>query len=414
MRCKLLYRQCLRLLPLFLALLLCGNPAQGQTKKQLERDKVKIEKEIARLNDELSKARKNSKNSTKQITLIKGRIQERTRLIDNINSQMALLDRQIGRTEDSLRMVRNQIDNMKAEYAQVVRTLYGLRQNISSTGLLFDNEQYNYSYLKMKYFAEYSRYRKHQETTIRRREQLFNDMSLDLQRQRKEKTSLLAQERKQRDALSREQQQQQKKLNKSQQDEKSLQQQISKKEKQRRELQRQIQQLINAEVAKNSGGGASSSSGSSGTKNSSSTSGGNKTYNDAASSDFAQNRGRLPWPVYYKSVSREYGIYTHPSGGKNKNNGIDLNCAPGATVSAVFGGTVVKVDSFQGTKVVIVRHGAYMTVYAGLGTVSVSQGSKVATKQTLGTVYKGDEATSEFSFQVWCGGDALNPRHWLR
>ena len=414
MRCNLLDRQYLRLLPLLLALLLCGNPAQGQTKKQLERDKVKIEKEIARLNDELSKARKNSKNSTKQITLIKGRIQERTRLIDNINSQMALLDRQIGRTEDSLRMVRNQIDNMKAEYAQVVRTLYGLRQNISSTGLLFDNEQYNYSYLKMKYFAEYSRYRKHQETTIRRREQLFNDMSLDLQRQRKEKTSLLAQERKQRDALSREQQQQQKKLNKSQQDEKSLQQQISKKEKQRRELQRQIQQLINAEVAKNSGGGASSSSGSSGTKNSSSTSGGNKTYNDAASSDFAQNRGRLPWPVYYKSVAREYGIYTHPSGGKNKNNGIDLNCAPGATVSAVFGGTVVKVDSFQGTKVVIVRHGAYMTVYAGLGTVSVSQGSKVATKQTLGTVYKGDEATSEFSFQVWCGGDALNPRHWLR
>ena len=409
-----LYRQCLRLLPLFLALLLCGNPAQGQTKKQLERDKVKIEKEIARLNDELSKARKNSKNSTKQITLIKGRIQERTRLIDNINSQMALLDRQIGRTEDSLRMVRSQIDNMKAEYAQVVRTLYGLRQNISSTGLLFDNEQYNYSYLKMKYFAEYSRYRKHQETTIRRREQLFNDMSLDLQRQRKEKTSLLAQERKQRDALSREQQQQQKKLNKSQQDEKSLQQQISKKEKQRRELQRQIQQLINAEVAKNSGGSATSSSSSGGTKNSSSTSGGNKTYNDAASSDFAQNRGRLPWPVYYKSVAREYGIYTHPSGGKNKNNGIDLNCAPGATVSAVFGGTVVKVDSFQGTKVVIVRHGAYMTVYAGLGTVSVSQGSKVATKQTLGTVYKGDEATSEFSFQVWCGGDALNPRHWLR
>ena len=409
-----LYRQCLRLLPLFLALLLCGNPAQGQTKKQLERDKVKIEKEIARLNDELSKARKNSKNSTKQITLIKGRIQERTRLIDNINSQMALLDRQIGRTEDSLRMVRSQIDNMKAEYAQVVRTLYGLRQNISSTGLLFDNEQYNYSYLKMKYFAEYSRYRKHQETTIRRREQLFNDMSLDLQRQRKEKTSLLAQERKQRDALSREQQQQQKKLNKSQQDEKSLQQQISKKEKERRELQRQIQQLINAEVAKNSGGSATSSSSSGGTKNSSSTSGGNKTYNDAASSDFAQNRGRLPWPVYYKSVAREYGIYTHPSGGKNKNNGIDLNCAPGATVSAVFGGTVVKVDSFQGTKVVIVRHGAYMTVYAGLGTVAVSQGSKVATKQTLGTVYKGDEATSEFSFQVWCGGDALNPRHWLR
>ena len=97
---KMLYRPLLRLLPVLLALVLFVQPAQGQTKKQLERDKAKIEKEIARLNNELTKARKNSKNSTKQISLIKSRIQERTRLIDNINGQMSLLDRQIGRTED--------------------------------------------------------------------------------------------------------------------------------------------------------------------------------------------------------------------------------------------------------------------------------------------------------------------------
>lgn len=414
MRRNKLYRLLLRLLPLLLAAVLSTMPVQGQNKKQLERDKAKIEKEIARLSNELAKARKNSKNSTKQIALIKGRIQERTRLIDNINGQMNILDRQIVRTEDSLRVVRGQIDEMKAEYAKVVRSLYGLRQNMNSTGLLFDNEQYNYSYLKIKYFTEYSRYRKHQETAIRRREQLFNDMNLDLQRQRKEKTSLLAQERKQRDALSREQQQQQKKLNQSQQDEKSLQQQISKKEKQKQQLQQQIQQLINSEVAKSGNSGAKNGGGGTG-GSSSGTSGGSKTYSDAASSDFVQNKGRLPWPVYYKSVSREYGIYTHSSGGQNRNYGIDLNCAPGATVSAVFGGTVAKVFTTPtGTQGVIVKHGAYMTVYAGLGTVAVSQGSKVSTKQTLGTVYKGDEATSEFSFQVWCGKDALNPRHWLR
>ena len=414
MRSKLLYRSALHLLPLLLAGVLLVVPAQGQNKKQLERDKAKIEKEIARLNNELAKARKTSKNSTKQISLIKSRIQERTRLIDNINGQMNLLDRQIVRTEDSLRVVRGQIDTMKSEYARVVRSLYGLRQNMTPTGLLFDNEQYNYSYLKMKYFSEYSRYRKHQETAIRRREQLFNDMSLDLQRQRKEKTSLLAQERKQRDALSREQQQQQKKLNQSQQDEKNLQNQISKKEKQKQQLQRQIQQIINAEVAKNTSG-ETKSSGSTASSSKSSSSSGGKTYSDAASADFVQSKGRLPWPVYYKSVSREYGIYTHSSGGQNRNYGIDLNCASGATVSAVFGGTVASVFTTPaGTKGVILRHGAYMTVYAGLGTVSVSQGSKVTTKQTLGTVAKSDEGMSEFSFQVWCGKDALNPRHWLR
>ena len=88
MRSKLLYRSALHLLPLLLAGVLLVVPAQGQNKKQLERDKDKIEKERARLNNELAKARKTSKNSTKQITLIKSRIQERTRLIDNINGQM--------------------------------------------------------------------------------------------------------------------------------------------------------------------------------------------------------------------------------------------------------------------------------------------------------------------------------------
>lgn len=386
---------------------------QAQSKKQLERDKAKIEKEIARLSDELNKAKKNAKNSTKQINLIKQRIGERNKLIKNINSQVTVLDKKIGCTEDSLRVMRGQIDDMKTEYAKVVRTLYGLRQNVTSTTMVFDNDAYNYSYLKMKYFQEYSRYRKHQATAIHRKERQFEDLSLDLQRQRKEKSSLLAQEKKQKDALSLEQQKEQKNLNKSQQEQKNLKQQIAKKEKQKQQLQQQIQQLINAEVAKsanktttpstnvNTGSGSASSS--------------SKPANDAASADFAGNKGRLSWPVSYKSVAREYGLYTHSSGGQNRNYGIDLNCSPGSTVSCVFAGTVARVFTApNGSMGVIVRHGNYMTVYAGLGNVSVCQGTKVSTRQAIGTVYNSGEETSEVSFQVWLGKDALNPRHWLR
>ncbi len=395
---------------------LMAAPAQAQTKKQLERDKAKIEREIARLSTQLSNAKKTTKASANQINLIKKRINERNNLINNINKQMGMLDRQITKTEDSLRVVRGQIDSMKSEYAKVVRTLYGLRQNLNSTTLVLDNEAYNYSYLKLKYFNEYSRYRKHQATAIRRREVQFQDMSLDLQRQRKEKSSLLSQEKKQKDALAREQNQQQQKLQKSQQDEKSLKQQIAKKEKQKQQLQNQIQQLINAEVSKTaSAATGSSSSGKGSTKTSTTEKSGGKVYSDAASADFVQNKGRLAWPVYYRSVSREYGLYTHSSGGQNRNYGIDLNCAAGATVSAVFNGTVARVFTApNGSKGVIIRHGSYMTVYAGLGTVSVSQGTKVTTRQAIGTVYSSGEETSEFSFQVWCGHDSLNPRHWLK
>ena len=390
-------------------LLLCAAPAQGQNKKQLEREKANIEKEITRLNNELSKAKKSTKNSTKQVNLLRQRIDERTRLINNINSQMALLDRQIVKTEDSLRVVRDEIDRMKAEYAKVVRSLYGLSFNLNPAGLLYDNETYNRSYLKMKYFKEYSRFRKHQATVIKRREQQFSDMALDLQRQINEQTTLLAQERKQKDALAREQQQQQRKLNDSKQQEKSLQKQIGKKEQQKRQLQQQIQNLIDAEVAKSAKGGGATTTGKGGKNTAVS------TANDALSADFASNKGRMPWPVYYKSVAREFGIYTHPSGGQNKNNGIELVCTPGTQVYSVCSGTVSHImDAPNGTKVVLMKHGAYITVYIGLGKVNVTQGTKVAARQVLGTVANGGEATSEFSFQVWRERTPLNPRQWLK
>jgi len=383
--------------------MLAAPLVQGQTKKQLERDKDRIEKEIARLTGELGKARKDTRNRTRQIKLINQRIDERNRLINNINSQMSHLDRQITRTEDSLRVVRGQIDSMKAEYANIVKTLYGLRTNVNAVTLLFDNTTYNYSYLKMKYFKEYSRYRRHQAAAIQRREQVFSSLDLDLQRQRNEKNSLLAQQRKQQQALAREQQKHQQGLDQSQKAERNLQQQINKKEQQKRRLQEQIQQLINAEVAKSSAQKSSAS----GSKPSAAAS-------DAPSADFVRNKGKMPWPVHYKSVAREYGLYTRASGGQNRNLGIDLNCAPGANVRAVAAGVVARVfEAPDGSNGVIIRHGQYLTVYAGLGTVNVRVGTKVSSGQSLGAVYQGEEPTSQFSFQLWCGRDPLNPRHWL-
>ena len=117
----------------------------------------------------------------------------------------------------------------------------------------------------------------------------------------------------------------------------------------------------------------------------------------ALSNDFASNKGRLPWPVSYKKVSREYGRYTHSSGGQNMNNGIDLLCDGGAAVKSVFNGTVTRVFTCpNGTKGIIVRHGEYMTVYANMGTVTVSEGKKVTTGQNLGTVYTNSDGVAEF------------------
>ncbi|KWW31593.1 MAG: peptidase M23 [bacterium P3] len=408
-------RPMFRLLPL-LMLLLCGTAASAQSKTQLEKEKTKLEKEIKRLNAELATARKNTRLTARQLDALNKKIKERTRLINNINGQLNLLDIRIDRTHDSIAVLAARVDSLKAEYGRMTRVLYRERDRLSRQTLVFDHESYNRAYLRRKYFDAYSRYRHYQARNIRLREQELRDVSFDLERQRSEKNTLLLQEKKHKEALDREQRQKRQTQAASKQQEKTLSAQLSKKEKQKKQLQQQIQRIINEEVAK---ARAAAKKGSSGKTNTvTSTPAANpslSTAEIALSNDFAGNKGKLQWPVVYTRVSREYGRYTHSSGGQNMNNGIDLLTASGSAVHAVFKGKVTRVFTCpNGTKGVIVRHGEYMTVYANLGSIAVREGIDVSTRQSLGTVYIADDNTSEFSFQIWKGQQSQNPRSWLR
>ena len=388
------------------------DSAQAQSKQQLEKDKAQVEQEIKRLNSDLIKARKNSKAGQKELNLLAQKIQQRTRLINNINGQLNVLSLQMVQTQDSLTLVRSQVDSLKTEYARVVRVLFGERGSLDKLVLLLDTKSYNTAYLRTKYFRDYSRYRRRQAAFIRQKEEELNEVGVQLARQQQETTSLLAQERRQKEQLSQERKERQQNLKKSKQQEKQLQQQIDRKEKQKRQLQQQIQKIINEEIAKAAKEKKAAAGAGAGKSNSATAT---STADVALSNDFASNKGKLPWPVYYTKVVREYGRYTHASGGQNMNNGIDLQCKSGASVQAVFNGTVSRVFTCpNGTRGIIVRHGDYMSVYANMGSVTVKEGSKVSTKQNLGTVYTNEEGTSEFSFQLWKGTASQNPRTWLR
>lgn len=411
---------------LLLSLLLMAAPLAlqaQQTKAALEKEKAKLEQEIKKLNNDLAKAKKNTKLTTSQLNTLNKKIEERAKLIKNINSQMTILSTQITEMQDSMAAKQQQILDLKHDYSKVVRMLYREHDNMDKLVLLFDTPSYNHSYLRVKYFKEFSEYRKRQSALISQREQELQLITTDLQRQKNEKNSLLAQEQKNKKLLDQEKIQKQKSINSSKQQEKNLTAQLSKKEKEKKQLQSQIQKLINEEIAKARAAAAAKSKASntsaSGTAKTTSASTSNPSAPTAAetalSANFSENKGALSWPVYYKKVLREYGRYKHESGGENMNNGIELLTAPGATVYCVFKGTVTRVFTCpNGTKGIIVRHGDYMTVYANLGTISVKEGTNVNTKQSIGTVYTSDDGQAEFSFQLWKGTQSQNPRSWLR
>ena len=100
---------------------------------------------------------------------------------------------------------------------------------------------------------------------------------------------------------------------------------------------------------------------------------------------------------------------------KVKNNGIDIITERGAQVRAVFGGRVSWVKSFPNlNKVVIIRHGDYLTVYSNLDEVTVKDGQEVNARQSIGRVHidPGDQR-SELHFEIWRGKSLQDPEDWL-
>ena len=130
------------------------------------------------------------------------------------------------------------------------------------------------------------------------------------------------------------------------------------------------------------------------------------------SGGFEANKGRLPMPITgsYRIVSH-FGQY-NVEGLKNvtlDNKGINILGSPGCQARAIYDGEVSAVFGFSGSMVVMVRHGAYISVYCNLRSVNVSKGQKVSTRQTLGAV----GADNILQFQLRRETAKLNPEAWL-
>ena len=130
------------------------------------------------------------------------------------------------------------------------------------------------------------------------------------------------------------------------------------------------------------------------------------------SGGFEANKGRLPMPITgsYRIVSH-FGQY-NVEGLKNvtlDNKGINILGSSGCQARAIYDGEVSAVFGFSGSMVVMVRHGAYISVYCNLRSVNVSKGQKVSTRQTLGAV----GSDNILQFQLRRETAKLNPEAWL-
>ena len=79
--------------------------------------------------------------------------------------------------------------------------------------------------------------------------------------------------------------------------------------------------------------------------------------------NFAENKGRLPWPVEKGIITSQFGIQKHPvlKYVTENNIGIEITSLGKTAVRSIFKGEVARVFSVQGANmIVIIRHGKYL------------------------------------------------------
>lgn len=404
-----LYRKswCLALLMIFLV---SGLSAQDK-KAQLEQEKQRLEEEIRYTNELLEKTRKSKTASVNEVVLIENNIKKREQLISAFNRQLRSINRDIGGAGEEIQRLEQELEKLKEEYARMI--YYAQKNSNAYTRLMFvfSAESFHQAYRRLKYFQQYSQYRRQQVALIYQTEKDLTEKIRRLEGQKTEKITLLEDEKDEQQQLQKEKSDKNKTVSQLKQQEQQLLKKLREQEKARSRLNDEIQRIIAEEIrkAREAGGDRSKAAPSDVFE---------LTPEEMElSADFASNRGKLPWPVERGVISGTFGEHPHPvlKGIKTKSNGVDIMTSTAAEARAVFKGTVSRVMNVpQFNTVVIIRHGEYLSVYSNLTDVVVSMGDKVYTKQPIGRVVtSSEEGKTELHFEIWKGKTVMDPDPWL-
>lgn len=415
---------------LIVAVCLCAN-AFAQSSKELKRKKEALQREIELATKNLKKAESGKKLTLGQINAIKAQIRLRQDKISTINSEMKNLDHQITENTHKVQNLKGRLADLKKEYAGMIRFAQRNRNSYDKMMFIFAANDFNQAYKRIKYLQQFGQYRKKQAAYIQGTEKQLSNQIVVLDKNLKNKTSLLKEEETEKSKLDKNRSEQTVVLNKLSKQEKQFQQDIKRKRQQQATIDRQIQAAIAREIAaarkkaeeearERERIAAAKAKAENKSAPTATTTAKPKTANEALRSTpeaaklsdaFEANRGSLPSPVATGYITGRFGAYKVDQATAMR-NGVVFQTSEGAAVRAVFNGTVSSVFPQFGKYYVVIIHGEYFTVYEGLKSVSVSKGDKVTTKQTIGTAGTAD-GVPELGFQIHRGAVAQNPEAWL-
>lgn len=399
--------------------------AISETKRKLNENTLRTEQNLRRL-DQLD-----------------GEIRVKGAEIDHLRRSIDTLDYHIRQASDSAQWLDSRLVQLKNRYAAALRKMQGTYRDTDLLSFLFSSRNFSEAVARYRYLREFSNWRKRKLEEIERTSKLVRDNQQrlgdlnsgrraalselagaeSLLKEKRSETGRVVAELKKEGATLRTA------IAKKQQRIKKLDSELDRMilaEQQRQERQRQAEakrkkQQQQKQQPDEVAGRRSRSSKKSGSKISKTPQQQGIAASDRTlSGSFESNKGRLLFPVRgaYQIV-RGYGRTVHPDLPDivTDNPGIDIASPAGSKARSIFEGTVSGVFAQDGfNKVVMVRHGSYISIYANLASINVKVGDHVKANQDLGIISVDPQQGNRpvLHFELRKERTRLNPLQWVK
>ena len=395
----------------FLIFLLSTVCISGQTRKQLETQRKKLNLKIKKVNKLLFEAKNDQKNALVDLSALNQKIGVREKLIETIHLEVKLLSAEIVANENKIAKLNTRLSALKEDYASMIFKSYKSKSQQSRTMFLLSSRNFRQAYKRLEYMKQYASFRKKQGEEIIIQTDLIKQFIVSLNLQKQEKDTLILSENEQKNKIEQDKKNQEKLVSEIKKKEKKYKSELRKSIREEKKIAQKIDKLIRAAIAR---------------ANRKTRVRSNKTKKNefilspeakALAARFELNKGKLPWPLRESLVIRRFGKQPHPtfSGITINSSGLHLATKKGAYASAIFGGTVLAIQlTTERKKNVLVQHGNYITAYNNLENSLVKMGDTVTIGQELGKVYT-DKVTGKTTliFLLFKNTTRLNPASWM-
>ena len=376
----------------------------AQEKARLQERKKILLEEIKFSNKVLEQTKKEKNVSFHQLKTLKQKIAIRAQLIRTIQKEVVYINEEIQLNQNEKLRLELELDSLKINYAYLIQQAYKSRKHFNRILFLFSSRDFQQAYKRASYMRQISQYRLSQADIISAKQAELQNSIMVLKKRKSIKQNLIENKQIEYETYKEEQAQEAISLAALSEKEKELKKDLETKKFQRKKIQTEIERIIADELKK--------------------TSKTNATIGFAStpeaiklSNSFSSNKGDLPWPVSKGLIISKFGKQKHPvlAGVNLENNGIEIATEPQSLCRSIFNGKVSSLITMpNGTKVVMIRHGEYISVYSNLGEVFIEKGQEVVTKENIGIVYTSKQVgSSVIDFQLWKSSQKLNPELWL-